>query len=153
MFWRLPAVPRSLAGNEVSITRGSGDAKPALDSLLKSHGSTDPLQNVIVDPGDTVQVKRAGIVYVLGAVNRPGGYIMQEDGTLNVLQAISLANGTSIAASTGTIYLLRRNADGTEIDIALPLQEDQPWKTRRRGTSRDRCAICADQRREISLYQ
>ena len=77
---------------------------------------------MIVNPGDTVQMKRAGIVYVLGAVNRPGGYVMQEEGTLNVLQAVSLANGTSIAASSGTIYVLRRNADGTEV-IAVPYQK------------------------------
>jgi polysaccharide export outer membrane protein len=76
-----------------------------------------------VNPGDTVQVKRAGIVYVLGAVNRPGGFVMQEEGTLRVLQAISLASGTSIAASTRTIYLLRRNADGTEVDIAVPYKK------------------------------
>ncbi len=57
------------------------------------------LIDVIVHPGDTVQVKRAGIVYVLGAVNRPGGFVMQEEGTLNVLQAISLADGTGVLAS------------------------------------------------------
>jgi polysaccharide export outer membrane protein len=76
-----------------------------------------------VKPGDTVQVKRAGIVYVLGAVNRPGGFVMQEEGTLNVLQAISLASGTSTTASTSTIYLLRRNADGTVVYIALPYKK------------------------------
>jgi polysaccharide export outer membrane protein len=48
---------------------------------------------------------------------------MQEEGTLNVLQAISLASGTSVAASTGTIYLLRRNADGNEVSIALPYKK------------------------------
>ena len=74
-------------------------------------------------PGDTVQVKRAGIVYVLGAVMRPGGYVMQEEGTLTVLQAISMANGTLVTASTGTIHLLRHNDDGTEVDIALPYRK------------------------------
>ena len=114
--------PGPLAGNEVSITRGSADAKPVLVRYAKD---TDPraVADVIVDPGDTVQVKRAGIIYVLGAVGRPGGYIMEEDGTLSVLQAISLASGTSVAASTGTIYLLRKNADGTEVDIALPYKK------------------------------
>ena len=48
---------------------------------------------------------------------------MQEEGTLNVLQAISLANGTALTAKTGTIYLLRRNADGSEVDIALPYKK------------------------------
>jgi polysaccharide export outer membrane protein len=114
--------PSPLAGNEVSILRGTGDAKPVLIHYSKD---MDPqtVADVFVDPGDTVQVKRAGIIYVLGAVNRPGGYIMQENGTLNVLQAISLASGTSIAASTGTIYLLRKNGDGTEINIALPYKK------------------------------
>lgn len=114
--------PTLIAGNEVQITSDSTETKPIL--MHYSRGS-DPntIENVFVHPGDIVQVKRAGIVYVLGAVNRPGGYVMQEEGTLNVLQAISLANGTSISASTGTIYLLRRNADGTEVDIAIPYKK------------------------------
>lgn len=112
------------AGNEVQITRGSADTEPL---LVRYSRATDPkaVAEVLIYPGDTVQVKRAGIVYVLGAVTRPGGFVMQEEGTLGVLQAISLANGTTLAASTGTIYLLRRNADGTEVDIALPFNKMQ----------------------------
>jgi polysaccharide export outer membrane protein len=112
------------AGNEVQITRGNSDSEPVLVHYSKA---TNPksVEDAIVHPGDTVQVRRAGIVYVLGAVTRPGGYVMQEDGTLNVLQAISLANGTTIAAATGTVYLLRRNLDGTEVDIALPFNKMQ----------------------------
>jgi len=110
--------PTRLAGNEVRITPADGKTKTI---LLHYSKASDPeeVKDVLVHPGDTVQVDRAGIVYVLGAVNRPGGYVMQEEGTLSVLQAISLANGTSTAASTGTIYLMRRQPDGTEIDIAL----------------------------------
>jgi polysaccharide biosynthesis/export protein len=110
--------PTRLAGDEVQITPGDENVPPSLVHYSKA---SDPksVADVIVHPGDTVQVKRAGIVYVLGAVNRPGGYIMQEEGTLNVLQAISLANGTSMAASTKHIYLLRHNPDGTEIDMEL----------------------------------
>ncbi len=111
-----------IAGNEVQITSGSTEIKPILVHYSKN-SNPQTIENIVVNPGDTVQVKRAGIVYVLGAVNRPGGYVMQEEGTLNVLQAISLANGTSIAASTGTIYLLHKNADGTEVDIAIPYKK------------------------------
>jgi polysaccharide export outer membrane protein len=114
--------PTLLAGNEVQIIPGNGRTEPAM--VHYSRGS-DPnaVQDIMVQPGDTVQVKRAGIVYVLGAVNRPGGYVMQEDGTLNVLQALSLANGTTVAAKNSTIFLLRRDADGTEVDIAVPYQK------------------------------
>jgi polysaccharide export outer membrane protein len=117
-----------LAGNEVQITRGSADAEPVLVHFSKA---TNPraVEDVLVYPGDTVQVKRAGIVYVLGAVARPGGYVMQEEGTLTLLQAISLANGTTLPASTGTIYLLHRNADGAEVDIGLPLDKISHGKT------------------------
>jgi polysaccharide export outer membrane protein len=113
-----------MAGNEIQITSGNLDAEPVLVHYSRA---TNPkaIEGVLVHPGDTVQVKRAGIVYVLGAVNRPGGFVMQEEGTLNLLQAISLANGTTLTASTGAIYLLRRNVDGTEVDIALPFNKIQ----------------------------
>lgn len=107
-----------LAGNQIQITSSS---KPDEPTLIHYSRDSNPhaIESVLVHPGDTVQVKRAGIVYVLGAVGRPGGYVMQEEGTLSVLQAISLANGTSAAASTKKIYLIRRNPDGTSVDIAL----------------------------------
>ena len=110
------------AGNEIQITRSDANVKPIPESTLVHYSrATDPdaVKQAIVNPGDTVLVKRAGIVYVLGAVTRPGGYVMQEDGTLSVLQAISLSNGMTLAAKTGTIYLLRRNADGSQIEIPL----------------------------------
>ena len=110
--------PTLLAGNDIEIT---SLAKPDSATSVRYSRGADPktIENVIVHPGDTVEVKRAGIVYVLGAVTRPGGYVMQENGSLSVLQAIALANGTSPAASTKKIYLLRRNPDGTSVDIAL----------------------------------
>ena len=111
-----------IAGNEVQITSGSPDVQPLLIHYSKS-SNPKSVEDVLVHPGDTVQVKRAGIVYVLGAVNRPGGYVMQEDGSINVMQALSLANGTAISASTKTIFVLHRNVDGTEVDIALPYKK------------------------------
>jgi protein involved in polysaccharide export with SLBB domain len=79
------------AGNEVEISRGGTE-----EDSESIHYSLDPaaMETTFVRPGDTVLVKRAGIVYVLGAVNRPSGIVMQEKGTLDVLQAIALAGGT-----------------------------------------------------------
>jgi polysaccharide export outer membrane protein len=113
------------AGNEVQITHG--DAEPLVVHYSRATNASAAL-SAMVQPGDTVQVKRAGIVYVLGAVMRPGGYVMQEDGTITLLQAISLANGTTLPASVGTIYVLRRAPDGTGIKIALPLDKIQRGK-------------------------
>lgn len=79
----------------------------------------DALRNAIVNPGDTVRVKRAGIVYVLGAVYRPGGYVMQEDGSLNVAQAVSLAQGTLLQAKIGGMRVIRHQPDGTLKEIPV----------------------------------
>jgi polysaccharide export outer membrane protein len=68
-------------------------------------------------------VERAGIVYVLGAVNRPSGIVMNEEGSLDALQAISLAGGTTQLASIGTIYLLRKQPDRTTKVICLPYRK------------------------------
>lgn len=114
------------AGNEIQITRGSANSEPILKSILVHYSrATDPdaVKQAIVNPGDIVLVKRAGIVYVLGAVTRPGGYVMQEEGTLNVLQAVSLANGTALTADTSTIHVLRRSDQGTVVDIPLPYKK------------------------------
>lgn len=110
------------AGNEVQITRGGAEDKPVLVHYSRA---TDPktVKDAIVNSGDTVHVMRAGIVYVLGAVNRPGGYVMQEEGTLNVLQAIALANGTALAANTREIHVLRLDDKGAVVDVALSLQK------------------------------
>jgi len=110
------------AGNEVQITRGDSSGPPIVVHYSRT---TDPkaVEGVLVRPGDTVQVKRAGIVYVLGAVTRPGGFVMQEEGTLNVLQAVALAYGTTLLASTGTIYIVRRNADGAPAYIKVPYKK------------------------------
>jgi polysaccharide export outer membrane protein len=114
--------PNALAGNEVQITSsGPGSSR----SLIRYSKMTDPrdVENVLINPGDTILVKRAGVIFVLGAVTRPGGFVMQEDGELTLLQAVSLAWGTTAVASTGKVYLLRRNEDGTRVQISLPYKE------------------------------
>lgn len=77
------------------------------------------LSDTVVLPGETVTVKRAGIVYVLGAVARPGGYLMQEDGDLNVTEALSLAYGTTMPAAVGSMRLIRKKDDGQVEEIPI----------------------------------
>ncbi len=69
--------------------------------------SLTELQSTTVQPGDTVYVRRAGVVYILGAVNKPGGYLMVDDGALNIYQALALAGGTNLDAARNGMYILR----------------------------------------------
>jgi polysaccharide biosynthesis/export protein len=78
--------------------------------------SKDPAEmagsNVVLRPGDTVVVPRAGIVYVLGEVTRPGGYVMNATGGITVIQIVAVAGGPTHLASAGKTRLLRRTANG-----------------------------------------
>ena len=108
----------SLAGNVIELKRADGDP-PTKTFHYSRGGDTTEIRDVMVHPGDTVIVKRAGVVYVLGAVNRPGGYAMQEQGELNVAQAISLAQGLALQANVGALRVVQKQADGKMLEVPV----------------------------------
>jgi polysaccharide export outer membrane protein len=74
---------------------------------------------VLVNPGDTVVVAKAGIVYVLGDVNRPGGYPMSNNQSkMSLLEALSIAGGPARTAKLGHARLIRK-VDHSELQISL----------------------------------
>ena len=78
--------------------------------------SKDPAElgasNVNLQPGDTVVIPRAGIVYALGEITRPGGYVINSSGGITVLQVVAAAGGPTHLASYGKTTLLHRTATG-----------------------------------------
>ena len=101
-----------LAGNTIEVRHEAGTL-PARQSIHYSRDRANQmLLGTLIFPGDTITVQRAGVVYVLGGVNRPGGYVMEENGELNVTQALSLAYGTNMQAAVGSMRLIRRVGDG-----------------------------------------
>ena len=63
-------------------------------------------------PGDTVQVSRAGLVYVIGDVVRPGGFAVDPVQGLTIVQALSLAWGSTPNAAVGKAILIRDQQGG-----------------------------------------
>jgi polysaccharide export outer membrane protein len=108
-----------VAGTRIKIRHGVDDAAPETEAPYSRSESNQQTGSILLRPGDTVLVPRAGIVYVLGAVFRPGGYLMQEDGKLNVAEALALSGGTVLQAKTNGLRVIRRNPDGTVLDFAL----------------------------------
>jgi|CZKJ01.1.fsa_nt_gi polysaccharide export outer membrane protein len=102
--------PTDKAANKVLIThRGQEDAT----TLYLSKDSAEiAASNVDLQPGDTVVVPKAGIVYVLGEVTRPGGYVLNSTGGITVLQVVAAAGGPTHVASAGKTRLLRRSENG-----------------------------------------
>lgn len=109
------------AGKAISITHRGQPSRPITVKLDAKTGNSDAF-NVDVRPGDTIMVSRMGIVYVLGEVGKPGGFMLENSNRLTVLQAVALAQGTTRTASLNRARLLRNSDDGRE-ELTIPLQK------------------------------
>ncbi len=78
-------------------------------------------QDFEVDPGDRIVVTRAGVVYVIGDVGRPGGYLIENKDTVTVLQALALAQGLNKTAKLDA-RLIRTSPSG-RVESDLPLKK------------------------------
>jgi polysaccharide export outer membrane protein len=83
-------------------------------AVVLDPGGTDTTMdhNPELSPGDTVQVSRAGLVFVIGDVVRPGGFPVDPAQGLTVVQALSLAWGPSQNAASGKALLIREQKGG-----------------------------------------
>ena len=100
--------PTVAAGEDIEIQHPSKDGQASVTHVHESaRGSTAKLQEVLVNSGDLVTVHRSGVIYVLGAVGRPGGYLMTDAGKLDIYQALSLAGGTTLDAARNGMYIIR----------------------------------------------
>jgi polysaccharide export outer membrane protein len=84
--------------------------------------SADSALNVPVRPGDIVKVPRAGIVYVVGEVQKPGGFVLQNNENISVLQALALAEGPTHTSAISRARIIRTDpstGDRTEIPMNL----------------------------------
>jgi polysaccharide export outer membrane protein len=109
------------AGKAVTITHREDPAHPEIVNIETKAGSMSAF-SVDIRPGDTIVVSHAGIVYVLGEVGKPGGFLIENSDRLTVLQAISLAQGTSRTASPDKAKLIRKSATGRE-EVPIPLKK------------------------------
>jgi len=106
------------AGNQVTITRRDR-SQPAENLTLAGNGSDSTKNNPDVMPGDTVVIQKAGVVYVVGDVHTPGGFIMDKP-ELTVLQALAMAQGANSTAKLDGARLIRKNGNQRqEVPIAL----------------------------------
>jgi polysaccharide biosynthesis/export protein len=111
-----------IADRHIMIERAPG-AKQREEEVFLSNRADDALMaNVMIDPGDTILVPKAGIVYVLGDVGRPGGYTMQNESRMTVLQALAMAAGVNRTANEKQARVIH-NVNGQYDEEDLPLRE------------------------------
>jgi len=105
------------AGRLVNIFHRNDPKTP--HPVVLDPGGTDngADHNPELSPGDTVQVSRAGLVYVVGDVVRPGGFPVDPAQGLTVVQALSLAWGPSQNAAVGKALLIREQNGGRTMTV------------------------------------
>jgi polysaccharide biosynthesis/export protein len=135
------AVPRSesSAADSLSSTPGA-QSSPALanttDAVPPPLSNTitvnlnqileagDVSNNIVLMPGDIVTVPHAGIVYALGAVNRPGGFTVSNDRRqLTTLKLLALAGGLDRAAKSGRAVIVRKDSSGQQHEVDVDLKK------------------------------
>jgi polysaccharide export outer membrane protein len=108
------------AASEVLITHRGDSAHPV--KVTYNPSSLQPvIPDVQVFPGDSILIPRAGIVYVLGNVNRAGGYVLDGRRALTVEEAMALAGGGGHASALNRAQLVRTLDDGRKEAITIPV--------------------------------
>jgi polysaccharide export outer membrane protein len=112
------------AGDRVLVRRaGDAGSEPAEElNLAAMLAAAEPGTNPEVLPGDVVTVTRAGVVYVVGEVRKPGGYLLRGNESISVLQALALAEGLTRTAARGAARIIRTDPEsGRREEIPVDL--------------------------------
>ncbi|MEI9814908.1 MAG: polysaccharide biosynthesis/export family protein [Acidobacteriota bacterium] len=123
------------AGNTIKISRrmawgriplanaaddSTGEYSVASVSIKSVMSGSNPAENIAILPHDVITVPKADMVYIVGAVRKPGGYVMGENISFTTLQVLSLAEGLDRAAATGDARIMRAVA-GSNSRAEIPV--------------------------------
>jgi polysaccharide export outer membrane protein len=108
------------ASSQVIVTRQDDPAHP-----LTVDYNPEALKPVIPDiqifPGDSILVPRAGIVYVVGNVQRAGGFVLDGRDQLTVEEVLALAGGGNRSPDLKRVQLVRTLDDGRKEAVTIPV--------------------------------
>jgi polysaccharide export outer membrane protein len=103
-----------------ATTDPSGRFSVAQVNLRDIEEAKAPEENIQIFPHDVISVPRAELIYVTGAVKKSGGFVLGENQSMSVLQAVSLAEGLGPSPDTKHAKIVRMNGDQrTEIPVDL----------------------------------
>jgi polysaccharide biosynthesis/export protein len=123
--------------SDLKDVQGSDAAAPEIAELNEAGSQTisirlrdlldsgDPTFNIPVYGGDIVSVPRSGIVYAVGAITNPGGYVLQSRGEqVTALKLVALAHGLTGTAKSNEAVIVRKNPDtGQTEEIPVKLKD------------------------------
>jgi polysaccharide biosynthesis/export protein len=112
--------PIPLSTTRVDATGGFSTANVSAKSLMDA---SEPRDNIIIEPTDVISVPRADLVYVVGAVNKSGGFVLNERASMSVLQAVSLAEGLQKTAAPKNAKIVRNGLTDKKQEIPVNLSK------------------------------
>jgi polysaccharide export outer membrane protein len=125
----VPAASSAVAASNPSANTPPPVALPHLNNTITINlnelmESGDATNNIVLQAGDIVTVPHSGIVYVLGAVTKPGGFVLANDrGQMTTLKVLALAGGLSSTAKRDHAVIVRKNAQGQQHEVAVDLKK------------------------------
>jgi polysaccharide export outer membrane protein len=127
------AFPSTAASAEKTVApftnTAEKDAPPQLGNTITINlgelmESGDTKNNIILQAGDVVTVPHAGIVYVLGAVNHAGGFVLTNDrAQMTTLKILSLAGGLTPTAKSDHAVIVRKDNLGQQHEVVVDLKK------------------------------
>lgn len=125
------SVPDAADSTDPGVPAPAGAAQTYTINLADVLDSGDGRFNIPLAGGDVVSVPRAGIIYVVGAVQKPGGFLLQNDlDRMTMLKMLSLAGGTTSTAKMKNAVILRKNLDtGQRDQVPVDLSKVMHLKT------------------------
>lgn len=118
------------ASGPVASSNPSGNAEPPpLTNTITVNLSDvmetgDTKNNIALQAGDIVTVPHAGVVYVLGAVGKAGGYVLSNDRSqLTTLKILSLAGGLTRTAKSEKAVIVRKDNMGQQHEVPIDLKK------------------------------
>jgi polysaccharide export outer membrane protein len=125
------------SGNTITIVRGEASAEatnttPGSTRVVRMSdlvNGKDLANEIEMRNGDVVTVSSAEVVYVVGAVTKPGGYAMPDPGAgVSVVQAVALAQGLKGVASSHAV-IVRESTQQVRQEIPVDLRQMMAGKT------------------------
>jgi len=116
------------AGKSVSIIHRDDPSHPLAVALQGNASRLGAQDNPNILPGDTIVVAKAGVVYIVGDVGKPGGFLVDNNDRLSTAQALALAGGPNRTASLSKTRLIRKVDGGRQeytLDVAKLLKGKQ----------------------------
>ncbi len=126
------------AGNSVTITRQCSNGRLPISGAVDSPDGNlsiarvnlhdvmdgrDTKDNVLIKPNDVLMVPKARLLYVVGEVQKPGAYVLNERDSVSVLQALALAGGfTQVAAPKKAKILYEHEGQPNRTEVPANLR-------------------------------